>query len=238
MRSTSTVLSGHCRPSPPAERVVVPAGTAAGDALRENGLPATGPDAAVVVRDPWGGLRDLAWIPENGVAVEPVTADTVEGRGVVMRSAGHVLAQAVQRLCPTARLGRGGESGFAYDFDAPHPFTPEFLADVRRLMTRIIGEEQRFVRREVDATTAAQEFASEPHRLWLVDLLRANGDQLTIYDNVDLSSGERVWRDLCGGPHVPTTGAIPLVTLTHSAPVRVRGEKGMWSQRVHGTFTV
>lgn len=238
MRNTSTVLPVRCCPSNSAERLVVPAGTTASAVVRELGLPATGPDAVVVVRDPRGRLRDMDWVPEVAVAIEPVAAHTADGRGVVMRSAGHVLAQAVQRLCPTARLGRGGEvgeDGFAYDFDVSNPFTPELLAEVQRLMTRIIAEEQRFARREVDAMTATREFASEPHRLRLVDVLRGNGDPLTVYDNVDPRSGERVWRDLCGGPHVPTTGDIPPVTLTHSAPVGGRGEKSLRLRRVYGT---
>jgi threonyl-tRNA synthetase len=229
VRNTSTVLPVRC-PS------LYVAGIAAGTAMRAAGLPVTGPDAVVAVRDPWGGVRDLAWVPDTAVEVEPVAASTVEGRGVVMRSAGHVLAQAVQRLCHNARLGRGGEAGkdgFAYDFDVPHPFTPEILADVERLMTLIIGERQRFVRREVDPAAATREFAAEPHRLHLVDLLRGNADRLTIYDNVDPRSGERVWSDLCGGPHVPTTGDIPALKLTHSTAVRAHGLR---LQRVHGTY--
>jgi threonyl-tRNA synthetase len=209
---------------------VVPAGVA----VREIGLP-----DAVVVRDPRGELRDLAWVPDTEMAVEPVAASTTAGRGVVMRSAAHVLAQAVQRLCHEARLGRGGDAGgdgFAYDFDVPHPFTPEILAEVELIMTRIIRQKQRFVRREVTAATAAREFAAEPHRLRLVDLLRHNGDRLRIYDNVEQGTGKRVWSDLCGGPHVPTTGDIPPVRLTHSAPVRVRGEKGVRLHRVYGTY--
>lgn len=237
MRNISTALPVRCRPSLSAERIVVPAGTAASAVVGESGLPATGPDAVVVVRDPWGRLRDLGWVPGHAVAVEPVAASTVGGRAVVMRSAGHVLAQAVQRLCPTAKLGRGGEvagDGFAYDFDVPVPFTPDFLAEVARMMTRIIAEGQRFVRREVDAATAAREFSAEPHRVRLVDLLRDNGDLVTIYDNVDPWSGARVWRDLCGGPHVLGTGDIPPVKLTYTAPVRGRGVRNPRLQRVGG----
>src|SRR5437764_11893072 len=90
-----------------APRVVVPAGTTAGTAVREAGLPGKGPDAVVVVRDQEGRLRDLSWAPEADVEVEPVAADTEEGRSVIRHSCAHVLAQAVQQLFPQAKLGIG-----------------------------------------------------------------------------------------------------------------------------------
>lgn len=77
--------------------VRVPAGTTAGAAVREAGLPNRGePDAIVVVRDAEGKLRDLSWVPDSDAEVVPVAADTEDGRNVIRHSAAHVLAQAVR----------------------------------------------------------------------------------------------------------------------------------------------
>ena len=85
--------------SPPPPVVRVQAGTTAGAAVRAAGLPSNGPSAVVVVRAD-GALRDLAWAPDVDVDVEPVAADTEDGRSVIRHSAAHVLAQAVQQHAP------------------------------------------------------------------------------------------------------------------------------------------
>ncbi|MBJ7465179.1 MAG: threonine--tRNA ligase, partial [Mycolicibacterium sp.] len=113
--------------SAPAAPIRVAAGTTAGAAVREAGLPERGaPDAIVVVRDAEGRLRDLNWVPDTDVEVEAVAADTEDGRSVIRHSCAHVLAQAVQDLFPQAKLGIGPPitDGFYYDFDVAEPFTP------------------------------------------------------------------------------------------------------------------
>jgi len=232
----------------PAERVVVPAGTTAGTAVREAGLPGKGPDAVVVVRDPEGRLRDLAWVSDSDVEVEAVAADSEAGRGVIRHSCAHVLAQAVQQLFPEAKLGIGPpvRDGFYYDFDVERPFTPEDLQALEKRMKQIIKGAQRFSRRVVESVDAAKrELAGEPYKLELVDLksdvddeevMEVGGGELTIYDNLDPRSGERVWGDLCRGPHVPTTKHIPAFTLTRVAAAYWRGnEKNPQLQRIYGT---
>src|SRR3984893_4060773 len=100
-------------------RLRVPAGTTAGAAVRDAGLPGRGePNAIVVVRDADGRLRDLSWTPDNDAEVVPVAADTDDGRGVIRHSAAHVLAQAVQEMFPDAKLGIGPPitDGFYYEF--------------------------------------------------------------------------------------------------------------------------
>ena len=91
----------------PIPSVKIPAGTTAGAAIREAGLPTSGPAAIVVVRDGGGQLRDLAWAPDEAAEAEPVPADSEDGRSVIRHSTAHVLAQAVQDLFPEANtLGR------------------------------------------------------------------------------------------------------------------------------------
>ncbi len=246
--------------SPPATApmpsVKVPAGTTAGAAVREAGLPSTGPQAIVVVRDGQGRLRDLAWIPAEPADVQPVPADSEDGRSVIRHSAAHVLAQAVQQAFPDAKLGIGPpiKDGFYYDFDVARPFTPEDLADLDKRMRKIIKSGQRFSRRVIDSVDDAKaELASEPYKLELVDLkgdvsasdevegsadesVEVGAGELTIYDNLHAHTGERIWSDLCRGPHVPTTRYIPAFKLTRSAAAYWRGsEKNPQLQRIYGT---
>ncbi len=232
--------------------VKVPAGTTAGSAVREAELPSSGPHAIVVVRDGQGQLRDLAWTPADDAEVDPVPADSDDGRAVIRHSAAHVLAQAVQQAFPDAKLGIGPpiRDGFYYDFDVEKPFTPEDLADLDKRMRKIIKSGQRFSRRVVDANDARAELAAEPYKLELIDLkgstagaaasaeesVEIGAGELTIYDNLRAHTGDRVWGDLCRGPHVPTTRYIPAVSLTRSAAAYWRGsEKNPQLQRIYGT---
>lgn len=148
----------------------VPAGTTAGTAVREAGLPGKGEDAIVVVRVD-GALKDLSWTPESDTEVEPVAANTEDGRSVIRHSAAHVLAQAVQELFPQAKLGIGPPitDGFYYDFGIDHAFTPEDLTALEKKMKQIIKEGQRFSRRVYESVEEAQaELANEPFKLELV----------------------------------------------------------------------
>jgi threonyl-tRNA synthetase len=233
----------------------VPAGTTAGSAVREAGLPTTGPTAVVVVRDlsagAAGALRDLAWAPEAETDVEPVGADTADGRSVIRHSAAHVLAQAVQQLYPEAKLGIGPPitDGFYYDFDVANPFTPDDLTKLESSMRKIIKAGQRFSRRKFDSLDEARkELADEPYKLELIELKGAGTEsdsevmevdasgELTSYDNVHAHTGEVVWSDLCRGPHVPTTKFIPAFKLTRSAAAYWRGDqRNPQLQRIYGT---
>jgi threonyl-tRNA synthetase len=233
---------------PASAPVRVPAGTTAGAAVREAGLPTTGPSAVVVVRDAGGQLRDLAWAPESAVEVEAVAADSDDGRSVIRHSAAHVLAQAVQQLRPDAKLGIGPPitDGFYYDFDVEQPFTPDDLSKLESSMKKIVKAGQRFHRRRFDSRDdARKELADEPYKLELIDIKGAPGEdvvevdasgELTIYDNVHAHTGETVWSDLCRGPHVPTTRFIPAFKLMRSAAAYWRGdEKNPQLQRIYGT---
>ncbi|UUV31556.1 threonine--tRNA ligase [Amycolatopsis roodepoortensis] len=231
--------------------MVVPAGTTAGTAVREAGLPTKGPDTIVVVRDAEGDLRDLSWAPESEVEVEAVAANTEDGRSVIRHSAAHVLAQAVQQQFPQAKLGIGPpvKDGFYYDFAVDTPFTPEDLQALEKRMKQIVKGAQQFSRRVFDSVDEAKkELADEPFKLELVDIksedstvdtsevMEVGGGELTIYDNLDPRTKERVWSDLCRGPHVPTTKFIPAFKLTRVAAAYWRGDdKNPQLQRIYGT---
>jgi threonyl-tRNA synthetase len=196
-----------------------------------------------------GALRDLAYELDDGNEVEPVAVDSSEGRDILRHSTAHVLAQAVQDLFPDAKLGIGPpvENGFYYDFDVETPFVPEDLEKIETRMRKIIKENQRFERRAVSDDEARGELSEEPYKLELIGLKGSAADaaegasaevgagELTIYDNVN-RKGEVAWKDLCRGPHLPTTKRIPAFKLTRSAAAYWRGnEKNKQLQRIYGT---
>jgi threonyl-tRNA synthetase len=223
---------------------VVPAGRTTAEILAEAGI------EAVVVRANEEVLHDLAWVPEDGDALESVPIDSPEGLAVLRHSSAHVLAQAVQELFPAARLGIGPPitNGFYYDFSVDTPFTPDDLAALEERMAAIIAEGQRFVRRVVTDDDAREELAAEPFKLELIGLkgagaaeaaegadVEVGGGELTIYDNLH-PDGSLAWKDLCRGPHLPTTSMIPSVKLMRSAAAYWRGnEKNPQLQRIYGT---
>ena len=224
----------------------VTTGTTAGDLYAD--------DRDVVVARVNGQLRDLAWALAAGDEVEPVTADSPEGRAVIRHSTAHVLAQAVQQAFPEARLGIGPpvENGFYYDFQVDRAFTPDDLKSIESRMRDIVKQGQRFVRREVTDAEARFELADEPFKLELIGIKgsvanRGAGSDdeaatevgagvLTIYDNVDAKTGELRWKDLCRGPHVSSTRHIPAFKLMRNAGAYWRGsEKNPQLQRIYGT---
>jgi threonyl-tRNA synthetase len=205
---------------------------------------------AVVVRANEIDLHDLSWVPEDGDALESVPINTPEGLAVLRHSSAHVLAQAVQDLFPDARLGIGPPitNGFYYDFGVETPFTPEDLERLEARMADIIAEDQRFVRRVVTDDEARVELSDEPYKLELIGLkgdsasdaadgaeVEVGGAELSIYDNVRHDHSV-AWKDLCRGPHLPSTSLIPAVKLMRTAAAYWRGdEHNQQLQRVYGT---
>jgi threonyl-tRNA synthetase len=206
-------------------------------------------DKKVVAQRVNGELKDLAHKLSAGDKVEAVLIDSPEGLSILRHSTAHVLAQAVQKINPDARLGIGPPitDGFYYDFDVAEPFTPESLKALEKEMDRIIRSGQRFVRRVVSDAEAAKELAAEPNKLELISLessenlaegaAEVGSGELTIYDNVDPQSGEVVWKDLCRGPHLPNTRMIGNgYSLTRLAAAYWRGnENNKQLQRIYGT---
>ena len=207
----------------------------------------------VVVARVDGELWDLDREIPVGATVEGVTIDSEDGLNVLRHSAAHVLAQAVQQVNPDAKLGIGPpvRDGFYYDFDVETPFTPEDLKALDKAMSRIIREGQTFRRRVVTEDEARAELANEPYKLELIGLkgghddteganVEVGGAELTIYDNVRGAGRESeavVWKDLCRGPHLPSTRLIGQgVQLMRSAAAYWRGDqKNAQLQRVYGT---
>ncbi|WP_415133134.1 threonine--tRNA ligase [Microbacterium sp.] len=208
------------------------------------------PDRSIVALRVNGELKDLATVVEATDDVEPIAVDSADGLSILRHSTAHVLAQAVQRVRPQANLGIGPPivDGFYYDFGVEEPFTPEDLKAIKKEMERIVREGQRFVRRVVSDDEAREELAGEPFKLELIGLkggtkeaaegasVEVGAGELTIYDNVT-RDGEVAWKDLCRGPHVPSTRVVGNGwDLTRIAGAYWRGsEKNPQLQRIYGT---
>ena len=217
------------------------------------------PDRSVVALRVNGELKDKATTVTEADTVEAVTIDSPDGLSILRHSATHVMAQAVQAINPDAKLGIGPPitDGFYYDFDVETPFTLDDLKAIEKEMERIIKSGQRFVRRVVTDDEARAELANEPYKLELIGLkghagadglsgsaqfeagesVEVGGAELTIYDNVDPASGEVIWKDLCRGPHLPSTQPIRGgYALMRVAAAYWRGsEKNKQLQRIYGT---
>ncbi|MEE4542935.1 threonine--tRNA ligase [Streptomyces sp. V4-01] len=207
-------------------------------------------ERSVVAARVAGELKDLAYALADGDEVEPVDITSPDGLAILRHSTAHVMAQAVQELHPQARLGIGPpiKDGFYYDFDVAEPFTPDDLKAIEKKMQEIQKRGQRFSRRAVTDEAAREELADEPYKLELIGLkgssagsedgadVEVGGGELTIYDNLDAKTGELCWKDLCRGPHLPTTRHIPAFKLMRNAAAYWRGsEKNRQLQRIYGT---
>jgi len=188
---------------------------------------AVGDDKALAVKID-NEVKDLTTTLDTDTTLEFVDFDSKEGKDVFRHSASHVLAQAVKRLFPKAKLTIGPpvEDGFYYDFDVPEPFTPEDLKKIQEEMRRITKENISFERLEVSQKQAKDNQKDEPYKLEMIDDL--GDEQVTIY-----KSGE--FCDLCRGPHLPHTGYVKAFKLTKLAGAYWRGDaKNQQLQRVYG----
>jgi threonyl-tRNA synthetase len=158
-----------------------------------------------------------------------------EGREVFRHSAAHVMAQAVCDLFPGARyaIGPSIADGFYYDFDVGRPFTPEDLEKIEARMRELIEADQPFVREELARDDALSLFADQPFKREIIEGVDesegAGSAAITIYRNDG-------WADLCRGPHVERTGAVPAFKLLRVAGAYWRGdERNPMLQRIYGT---
>ncbi len=193
--------------------------------------------------EPW----DLSRVIPAGASVEPIMIDSEDGLNILRHSATHVMAQAVQEMFPDVNLGIGPfiTDGFYYDFGAIDAVTPEMLREIEKRMKRIVKEGQRFVRRDITEDQGREELADQPYKLELITTkgagaegagVEVGGAGLTMYDNVR-RDGTVAWKDLCRGPHLPTTRLIGAgFALTKSSAAYWRGDQhGDSLQRIYGT---
>ena len=206
----------------------VPAGTLPRDVVRSIGERLLGAAVAVSVD---GEIQDLMTPLRKGGAFRVLTERDPEALGVLRHSAAHVLATAVRRLRPDAKIGFGPaiEDGFYYDFEVASPFTPDDLAAFEAEMRKVVAEKYPFTREEVGAKEARKRFVDDPLKLERLDDFTDPNEVISTY-----TDGPFI--DLCKGPHVPDTGRLKHFKLLNTAGAYWRGdEKRQMLQRIYGT---
>ena len=179
-----------------------------------------------------GVLRDLRTPIDGDCTLEIVTFDDEAGKHAFNHTASHILAQAVKRLYPEAKLtiGPAIENGFYYDFDIDTPFTAEALEKIEAEMKVIVKEAlpiERFELEPDDAVTLMRE-KNEPYKLELISEHALKGEKISFY-----KQGEFV--ELCAGPHIPDTGRVRAFKLTQCTGAYWRGDSAnKMLQRVYG----
>ena len=141
----------------------------------------------------------------------------------------HIMAQAVKRLFPNAKvtIGPAVEKGFYYDFDVEKPFTEEDLGKIEEEMKKIIKEDLPIERFELPKEEALELMKDEPYKIELINEL-PEGEIISFYKQGDFT-------DLCRGPHLPTTGAVKAIKLLSSSGAYWRGnENNKMLQRIYG----
>ena len=179
-----------------------------------------------------GEVVALSYPLGDGMTAELLTFAEPEGARVFRHTASHILAQAVKRLFPEARLtiGPAIDDGFYYDFDSEVSFTPEVLTQLEAEMKKIVKENLRIERFELprEEAIALMREAGEPYKVELIEALPEDA-VISFY-----RQGE--FTDLCAGPHLFSTGAVKAFKLTSCTGAYWRGDsKNKMLQRVYGT---
>src|SRR5579862_7231326 len=175
-------------------------------------------------------IQDLATPLRKSGRFRVLTAKDRLALDVLRHSAAHVLATAVRRVRPDAKIGFGPaiEDGFYYDFEVAQPFTPEDLAAFEDEMRKVSGAKFPFVREEVSRDVAQQRFIDDPLKLERLSELGS--------DEVISTYTDGPFVDLCRGPHVPDTSHVKHFKLTHTAGAYWRGDsRRPMLQRIYGT---
>lgn len=179
-----------------------------------------------------GKTVDLNYPIQEDVQLELLTFNDEEGQTIYRHSSSHVLAQAVKRLFPEAKLAIGPaiKDGYYYDFDVNQPFTPAQLEQIEAEMNKIIKEDVPFQRVEISRAEALEKF-NQQGELYKVELINDLPE-----DAVISCYQQGGFYDLCAGPHVPSTGRLKSVKLMNIAGAYWRGsEKNKMLQRIYGT---
>jgi threonyl-tRNA synthetase len=185
-------------------------------------------DALAVQVD--GEVIDLITPLRKSGSFRVLTAKDATALDVLRHSGAHILATAVRRLRPDAKIGFGPaiEDGFYYDFEVSEPFTPEDLDAFEAEMRRVVQEKYPFVREEVSQSEALKRFSDDPLKI----------ERLSEFteDEIISTYTDGPFIDLCRGPHVPDTSYLRHFKLLHTAGAYWRGdEKRQMLQRIYAT---
>lgn len=177
-----------------------------------------------------GTVRDLNTILSDGSSLEILTFEDEAGKKALWHTASHVMAQAVKRLFPGAKLAIGPaiDTGYYYDFDVEKPFDADDLKKIEDEMARIVADDLPLEKFELGRSEALAFMKDEPYKQELINDLPEDA-VLSFY-----KQGE--FTDLCAGPHVLSTGKVKSFKLLSVAGAYWRGsEKNKMLTRIYGT---
>ena len=183
-----------------------------------------------------GETCDLRTPVTKDCHVEILTFDDEDGKKAFWHTTSHILAQAVKRLYPSAKLAIGPSiaNGFYYDFDVDFSFTPEILEKIEAEMKKIVKENIPLEQFDLSADEAIKlmEEKDEPYKVELIKEHAGKGEKISFYKQAEFT-------ELCAGPHIPDTGRVKAFKLTSIAGAYWRGdEKNKMLQRIYGiSFT-
>lgn len=183
-------------------------------------------------------LRDLSTILEDRDKVEIITQEDERSFEFLRHSTAHILAEAVQNIFKSAKIANGPviEDGFYYDFEIPeHKLTPEDLQKIEKEMQRIVDEEQKFVRVNIDnIDNQINEFKKAGEKFKAENLEEHREHYPTLY--LLQKDGKTVWNDFCKGPHITTSKQVKAFKLLSISGAYWHGDEKRESlQRIYGT---
>ena len=187
---------------------------------------------AVVVAKVDGVLKDLNFPLESDCSLELFTGDTPEGHDTLLHSTAHLMAQAVKKIYPNAKVTIGPtiENGFYYDFDVDFPFSDDVLLKIETMMKELAKSSQEICRNEISVKEAVKIFKNmnEDYKVEIIEQINPD-DIISTYEQSDFI-------DLCRGPHVSNTSKIKYFKLLSTSGAYWRGnEKNKMLQRIYGT---
>lgn len=177
-----------------------------------------------------GEIKDLRYeLQEDcNLVIHTFQNDDLNGKKAYWHTTSHIMAQAVKRLFPEAKIAIGPaiEDGFYYDFDVEKPFTDEDKANIEEEMKKIIKEDLAIERFSLPKNEAIEFMKNEPYKIELIEDL-PEGEEISFYKQGDFT-------DLCAGPHLETTGKVKTVKILSSSGAYWRGsEKNKMLQRIY-----
>ncbi|MFA5745450.1 MAG: threonine--tRNA ligase [archaeon] len=177
-----------------------------------------------------GQLKDLETPITTDTDFLVITYKDLDGKHIFWHSSSHIMALAIKRLFPNVKfaIGPSIEEGFYYDVDINRAFTDEELIKIEEEVNKIIKEDLKFERHEVNFSKALELFKDEPYKLEMINELKEKGESLSYYQLGDFI-------DLCRGPHIPSSGKIKAFKVLKAAGAYWRGDaKNKQLQRIYG----
>lgn len=177
-----------------------------------------------------GEVKDLRYELQKdcNLVIHTFQNDDIEGKKAYWHTTSHIMAQAVKRLFPNAKIAIGPaiEEGFYYDFDVEKPFTDEDKANIEEEMRKIIKEDIAIKRFSLPRNEAIELMKEEPYKVELIRDL-PEGEEISFYQQGDFT-------DLCAGPHLESTGKVKTIKILSSSGAYWRGsEKNKMLQRIY-----